>query len=100
MNNFKTFFLLLFSFILTLSSCKKCIVCTDRCYKCEAGQGKFDTLCNADFPTDQVFDTILKYNTNCVKITSSNQIEFCDKSNNIKTIQANYESKRYTCTDK
>lgn len=97
MKNSKTILLLFVAFALTFASCKKCIVCKDRCYKCP---NSTDVLCNSDFATDQQFDTVIKYIGNCNQVTSPNQVEICDKTNNVKTIQATYESKRYTCTNK
>lgn len=96
------FFFLCALILVANSSCKKvCYECSARCYVCQSNP---DTLCNVDFFTDQLFDTIIQVHIrsgkNCWQVTNVKNQEICDKpsiANNLKSV---FESQRYTCIEK
>lgn len=80
------------------------MTCSNRCVICEAPSfGYKDTLCNTEFPSDRVFDTILsqydyQYHYSCKSasaIQTSNEI--CDDKQSLENLKKTYELQRYSC---
>jgi hypothetical protein len=79
-------------------SCKQCITCKNRCYVCV---GSVDTLCNTDYPTDQLFDTLLvsyaRTGHPCTEVTSLKSQTLCDSKSSLNNYRTVYEDQRYKC---
>ncbi len=84
--------------LLTMSSCKKCMVCSSKCYYCTTFS---DTLCSTDLPTPSILDTFIRDNEaagyKCVQAHPYHSEELCGANSNQKDIRSILESKGYYC---
>ena len=85
-------------FILSVSSCQKCITCKNVCYDCGPSA---NILCSSDFPTQAAFDALLvsvqSTGRTCTQTTSTKNFDVCDDKKTVKNFQDYYEQLLYKC---
>jgi hypothetical protein len=75
-------------------SCKKCMVCANKCYICD----KTDTpLCNTDFASELAFDALLGDHANCKQVEPSISYKMCDDRASLENLKQLNEYARYKC---
>lgn len=99
MKNIKIAFLLIS--VLFLNSCKKCIVCSNRCYYC---QNFTDILCSNTSISPAVMDTIIalqiRSGNDCHQVAPTSSTQYCGSYQDRHSIEDLLTIEGYDCKTK
>lgn len=80
-----------------LQSCRKCMVCANRCYKCQKSD---KPMCNTAYTSDESFDALIVSaggSTNCKLIEPTEAYKICDDPQSLQNLKRLNEYARYSC---
>jgi hypothetical protein len=87
-----------FIFLLTVSSCKECITCSNVCYECTQHNG---LICNTDLSSPDNLEVILQALTSsgsiCSKVSPTESDELCNNKRGLQQVIEIYENQGYEC---
>ena len=85
------------------SSCKKCITCSNICYRCINTNNDI-AICSTDFTSWESYNRTIRdielTGRTCNLITPTLVTDICDKPNSVKNFQSLYEQQQYKCATK